>query len=110
MTTLDFDNFIDAGFHAWSAGALAADRYKDDNGTCNFDSVDLYIDSNMSKCAEVLKRLDFLILGKKRNFLRIGSPFGGQAMKNTAACEAIAKAFNDFKIPGVTAYVNYRMD
>ena len=110
MTNKDFDLFIEAGFHAWSDGCLAADAHKEDGGACNFDSVKLYIRYGSAKCARLLARLGFRVCLEKRGVLRVFSPFGGQAERRTAAVEAIAKAFNSFNIPNVHAYVDYVMD
>ena len=103
-TKQEIDQFIDVALEAWSAGSFAA-MTTPDSGTCNMDFVVLKMRHGSKKAMEILERVGLRAYMHKRGVLHVNSPFGGQAMRRTAAVEAIAKVFRDAALPETEAYV-----
>ena len=105
----DIELFIDTAFSAYAAAAQRAANRRDD-GTCNFDVAVLYIKHGSAKAVEMLKRIGLPAYLRKRGVVVVSTPFGGQAQKRTSAVEAIYETFEQAKIPGVVADIEYQMD
>ena len=109
-TKQEIEQFIDTAFSAYAAGAQAAAKHVADGGTCNFDFVVLKMRHGSAKAVEMLERIGLRARLDKRGVIHINSPFGGQAMRRTAAVEAICDTFIRAKLPDTEAYVYYLTD